>query len=51
MARNGAPRGYIFTIKTPDDKYIYLTFGDVGHDPLNPNGEGGIGNEVNRFGN
>ena len=44
LARNGSPRGYVFTIKTPDDKYIYLTFGNVGSDPLNKDGKGGLGN-------
>ena len=44
LARNGSPRGYVFTIKTPDDKYIYLTFGNVGTDPLNKDGKGGLGN-------
>jgi hypothetical protein len=44
LARNGSPRGYVFTIKTPDDKYIYLTFGAVGSDPLNKDGKGGLGN-------
>ena len=44
LARNGSPRGYVFTIKTPDDKFIYLTFGSVGSDPLNKDGKGGLGN-------
>ena len=44
LARNGSPRGYVFTIKTPDDKYIYLTYGNVGADPLNKDGKGGLGN-------
>ena len=44
LARNGTPRGYVFTIKTPDDKFIYLTFGNVGVDPLNKDGKGGLGN-------
>jgi len=44
LARNGSPRGYVFTIKTPDDKLIYLTFGNVGVDPLNKDGKGGLGN-------
>ena len=44
LARNGSPRGYVFTIKTPEDKYIYLTFGSVGSDPLNKDGKGGLGN-------
>jgi hypothetical protein len=44
LARNGSPRGYVFTIKTPDDKFIYLTFGNVGADPLNKDGKGGLGN-------
>lgn len=44
LARNGSPRGYVFTIKTPDDKLIYLTFGNVGADPLNKDGKGGLGN-------
>ena len=44
LARNGSPRGYVFTIKTPDQKFIYLTFGNVGVDPLNKDGQGGQGN-------
>ena len=44
LARNGSPRGYVFTIKTPDEKFIYLTFGNVGVDPLNKDGKGGLGN-------
>jgi hypothetical protein len=44
LARNGSPRGYVFTIKTPDVKVIYLTFGSVGSDPLNKDGKGGLGN-------
>jgi len=48
LARNGSPRGYLFTLKTPENKFIYLTFGDVGHDPLNPDNKGGTGNEVFR---
>ena len=44
LARNGSPRGYVFTIKTPDEKFIYLTFGNVGVDPLNQDGKGGLGN-------
>ena len=44
LARNGSPRGYVFTIKTPDEKFIYLTFGNVGADPLNKDGKGGLGN-------
>ena len=44
LARNGSPRGYVFTIKTPDEKFIYLTFGNVGVDPLNKDGRGGLGN-------
>ena len=44
LARNGSPRGYVFTIKTPDEKFIYLTFGNVGSDPLNKDGKGGLGN-------
>jgi hypothetical protein len=44
LARNGSPRGYVFTIKTPEDKFIYLTFGNVGVDPLNKDGQGGQGN-------
>ena|SRR5712691_7449196 len=44
LARNGSPRGYVFTIKTPDEKFIYLTFGAVGSDPLNKDGKGGLGN-------
>ena len=42
LARNGSPRGYVFTIKTPDEKFIYLTFGNVGSDPLNKDGKGGL---------
>ena len=34
MARNGSPRGMLFTIKTPEGKYVYMTYGDVGNDPL-----------------
>ena len=44
LARNGSPRGYVFTIKTPENKFIYLTFGAVGSDPLNKDGKGGLGN-------
>lgn len=44
LARNGSPRGYVFTIKTPEEKFIYLTFGNVGVDPLNKDGKGGQGN-------
>jgi hypothetical protein len=44
LARNGSSRGYVFTIKTPEDKFIYLTFGAVGSDPLNKDGKGGLGN-------
>jgi len=44
LASNGSSFGYVFTIKTPDDKFIYLTFGAVGSDPLNKDGKGGLGN-------
>ena len=33
-ARNGSPRGMLFTIKTPEGRYVYMTYGDVGNDPL-----------------
>src|SRR5258708_33137077 len=42
LARNGSPRGYVFTIKTPDGKYIYLSVGAVGARPSTQNGEGDL---------
>ena len=38
------PQEYATNVSTPDDKFIYLTFGNVGVDPLNKDGKGGLGN-------